>query len=1063
MDVVLKLDLGLGPRWDAPPCAPDVRREMSRFPARGVALTGHTRGNMITAPLPKTRALVSKVGLALSLVTAATILPVAAAAGSERTPAPYDVAAATASVAALAVRHDELTSAATLRSKSPRAKSDADGLLRQNDGGQALTSRADCYVDAYADSLDGTALDVADYGLLYECDYLYEWAFLMRTADMWSTSQLDVGGLFLDGDGTATTGCGGFEFAIVVFEDSSGLSGALYYQATCADGDETYLAPLEVIRTNSQNLAVFFDNRALGSPTQLVWSGLLAAGTDFDADFLPDSGYHISTGFERTDIACPTSSNGYTVASDDPDTAAALRTSGVTAIRTVGGATVFQGNAVAALTALRRAGIDARLEPNDVLTPFALPNDVQPGQWNLAPVAAEQGWDLSRGSSSVPVAVIDSGIDATHPDFTGKVLPGYNSSQNTALAGGNSDDFSGHGTGVASIIAAATDNGAGIAGVGWNTPVVPIRSSDADGFSTAASAAAGLRWAADQGIRIVNISLGSCFPNETVAEAVDYAQARGVLIVAAVGNEAQEGNHVNYPAAFEGVLGVGATGFHGSRALYSNTGGHVDLVAPGGSLGDDNDLSHGMLVLAPAGQVDRVDGTSFSSPMVAAAAALVLSAKPTLTANELASALTTTSTDLGSAGRDDEYGSGMLHIERALKSVVVTAAPTASPSASPSSSGSPSPTAAPTTAPSPSAPTVSGDFMTGIEAVRVLDTRSGVGAVAGLRGHGQTIDLNLPVPAEATAAVLTVTVTQAQGPGHITAYAEGTQRPNASNLNFGTGQTLANTVIANVKNGAVSLFVNAGPVHVIVDVTGYFSPSGTPLTLLPAERLVDSRIGQGAGPGRVSGAFEITLPSYAEGADLALLTVTATSATRSGHVTVYPSGEPLPPTSNLNFTSGSTRANTVNTGVGSGGRITVHVTGGPSSIIVDLVGIGRSNSGAKFTAVTPTRFLDSRSGLGTGSAALVQPGQPVTVVLPADMPSDATGAVITLTSAASSGNGHLVAYAANAALPASSNLNYTKGQAIANTVLVPIANGRIKIAAGGAATHVIADVTGYLR
>jgi subtilisin family serine protease/antitoxin (DNA-binding transcriptional repressor) of toxin-antitoxin stability system len=1020
---------------------------------------------MIALPLPTLLTRLSKVAVASILVFSAAVAPASLAAGAERPPTAYDVAAATASAAALATDvGSQQVGAAPLRSHRASAKSEGDMLLRQDDGGQALTSRADCYGDAYADTLDGTALDVADYGLLYECEYFYEWAFLMRTADMWSTSQLDVSGLFLDGDGTPNTGCGGFEFAIAVGETGSGLVGGLYYQPTCTEGSETFLASLEVIRTNSQNLAVFFDNRSLGNPTQLIWSGLLAADTDLDADSLPDNGYHVSSGFERDQTACPTSSSGYTVASDDPGTADALRSAGVTGIRTVGEATVFDGNAVAALTALRRAGVDARLEPNDVLTPFARPNDVQPGQWNLAPVAAEQGWELSRGSSSVPVAVIDSGIDATHPDFAGKVLPGYNSAQNTALAAGNSDDFSGHGTGVAGVIAAATDNGTGIAGVGWNTPVVPIRSTDADGFSTAASVAAGVRWAADQGVRIINLSLGSCFPNETLADAVRYAQSRGALIIASVGNEAQEGNQVNYPAAFEGVMGVGATGFNGSRALYSNTGGHVDLVAPGGSLGDDNDLSHGMLVLAPAGQMDRVDGTSFSSPMVAAAAALVLSAKPTLTASELASALTTTATDLGTAGRDDEYGTGMLHIERALKSVVAAATPTATPSASPTPSASASPTAAPTTAPpSPSAPAVSGALMTSVEAVRVLDTRSGVGAAAGLRGHGQTIHLDLPVPAEATAAVLTVTVTQARGAGHITAYAAGTERPIASNLNFGTGQTLANTLIANVNGGAVSLFVNAGPVHVIADLTGYFSSSGTPLTLLPAERLVDSRTGQGAGPGRLSGSFDITLPSYADGADLAMLTVTATSATRSGHVTVHPAGEPLPPTSNLNFVSGSTRANTVITAVGSGGQITIHVNGGPSAIIIDLVGIGRNNSGSAYTAVTPTRFLDSRSGLGAGRAELVQPGQPVTVALPADMPTDAKGAIITLTSAASAGNGHLVAYAANTTLPASSNLNYAKGQAIANTVLVPIANGRIKIAAGGAATHVIADVTGYLR
>ena len=209
-------------------------------------------------------------------------------------------------------------------------------------------------------------------------------------------------------------------------------------------------------------------------------------------------------------------------------------------------------------------------------------------------------------------------------------MPGWDATVGGPLPAGNSDS-GGHGTGVVGVIGATTDEGVGIASLGWLTPVMEIKIGDEFGPDSAAIVA-GLRYAADHGARVANLSLGTACREQAVADAVTYAQSKGVLVVASAGNEAQTGNPVEYPAAFPGVIAVGASGPGNQHASYSNTGSYVSITAPGGA--GDSVAADEIALLANGGGTTTGAGTSYSSPLVAAGAALVLAKNPTMTGAE---------------------------------------------------------------------------------------------------------------------------------------------------------------------------------------------------------------------------------------------------------------------------------------------------------------------------------------------------------------------------------------------------------------------------------------------
>jgi len=313
-------------------------------------------------------------------------------------------------------------------------------------------------------------------------------------------------------------------------------------------------------------------------------------------------------------------------------------------------ATTDLETAVARLTAT--PGV-AYAEPNRVRRISRAPNDPAfPEQWGLRTIQAPEAWTITTGGPIV-VAVLDSGVDAEHPDLAGKVLPGYNALNSSA----NTRDDNGHGTAVAGLIAANTDNNAGIAGLCWECRLLPVKVVDARGVGNDASLAIGIFWATENGARVINMSLGGEGDSRLLREAVDYAAGRGVVLVAASGNERQAGNLVTYPAAYPNVIAVGATGNDDSVTGFSNTGDYLDLAAPG----------VGLWTTLPGGRYGPPNGTSFSSPYVAAAAALVLTQRPDLGQADVGCILKASADDKGPPGKDPEYGWGRLNAFRAVQ------------------------------------------------------------------------------------------------------------------------------------------------------------------------------------------------------------------------------------------------------------------------------------------------------------------------------------------------------------------------------------------------------------
>jgi len=265
-------------------------------------------------------------------------------------------------------------------------------------------------------------------------------------------------------------------------------------------------------------------------------------------------------------------------------------------------------------------------------------------QWYLRKVRAPVAWDVTQGSESVLVAVLDTGVFANHEDLVGKVItrPGC------GTAGATTDPH-GHGTSVAGIIGANTGNTLGIAGLGWKTRILAVRVLDSDGVGFAATISRGIRCAVDNGARIINLSLTGQF-NEEVAKAVEYAQSQGAVVLAASGNEASP--EESYPGALPGVIAVASTTTSDTIAGYSNVGPWVDIAAPGS----------GILVTLPGTAADPEGtyglqtGTSFSVAQVSGALALLLAKEPGLSLDAAATRLKRTAARIPGSGSSIESG-----------------------------------------------------------------------------------------------------------------------------------------------------------------------------------------------------------------------------------------------------------------------------------------------------------------------------------------------------------------------------------------------------------------------
>ncbi|WP_409484511.1 S8 family serine peptidase [Arsenicicoccus dermatophilus] len=280
-------------------------------------------------------------------------------------------------------------------------------------------------------------------------------------------------------------------------------------------------------------------------------------------------------------------------------------------------------------------------------------------KWDLTMLGGET-FHSRVSTTGVTVAVIDTGVQASHPDLRGTVLPGveYVSGRST-ITGNGQVDPQGHGTHVAGIVAATANNATGVAGLAPGARILPVRVLRSDGVGWSSDVARGIVWATDHGAKVINMSLGGAY-DANVEKAVQYAVSRSVVVVAAGGNERQEGNPVTYPANYAGVIGVAAVDRYRRAASFSNTGRYVDVAAPGVGIMSTyrTGTSYGSYV--------PMSGTSMATPQIAAVAAGLKAVRPTLTSAGVQGVLAATATDLGVVGRDDVYGAGLVNPNRAL-------------------------------------------------------------------------------------------------------------------------------------------------------------------------------------------------------------------------------------------------------------------------------------------------------------------------------------------------------------------------------------------------------------
>lgn len=291
--------------------------------------------------------------------------------------------------------------------------------------------------------------------------------------------------------------------------------------------------------------------------------------------------------------------------------------------------------------------------PNYLAQPQWTPNDPSlSAQGNTLPVIrAQRGWNITRGGGA-RIAVIDSGYDTNHPEFAGtKVAASYDFINRRA----NAEDFMGHGTHVASIASAVTNNGRGIAGGAPNAWLLIAKTQQPGGFTLAGTIEA-ITWAADRDADAINMSfIFTGNPGPAMQNAIDYAWRKGSLPVAGAGNTGK--CQANYPAAYDRVVGVAAVDGYSRRTSFSTCGAYVDLAAPGANV----------LAAVPDRKYQRLSGTSMSTPYVSALAGLLGAQNPRLTSAEKYRLMRGSARDMGARGRDNYYGYGIINYEAALK------------------------------------------------------------------------------------------------------------------------------------------------------------------------------------------------------------------------------------------------------------------------------------------------------------------------------------------------------------------------------------------------------------
>jgi len=276
-----------------------------------------------------------------------------------------------------------------------------------------------------------------------------------------------------------------------------------------------------------------------------------------------------------------------------------------------------------------------------------------------ADIKAPDAWEYSKGSKDIIIAVIDTGVDFSHPDLRNKLLEGYNFVKGNPYA----IDDNGHGTAMSGIIAASSNNSLGIAGICWNCKILPIKVLDKNGIGTHSNIALGIQYAINKGAKIISLSLGSSSPSYLLESAVEEAYNKGIPVFAATGNDGS--TSVLYPAAYTSyVLGVGATNYTDKKADFSNYGPEVGVAAPGVYI----------LTTYIEGRYVYVSGTSPATAVIAGIAGLILSKKEFLTPDELYKILKFSADDVNKAaypGVDVFIGYGRINAKTAVAPIIL--------------------------------------------------------------------------------------------------------------------------------------------------------------------------------------------------------------------------------------------------------------------------------------------------------------------------------------------------------------------------------------------------------
>src|SRR3989339_330613 len=340
------------------------------------------------------------------------------------------------------------------------------------------------------------------------------------------------------------------------------------------------------------------------------------------------------------------------------------------------------------------------VEPNFIVRAMSItPNDPYYSlQWALPLIKADKAWDINTGESNVVIAIIDSGMDLLHPDLTNQRYGNYweciGSNWNNGIdddGNGYIDDFSGwdfiyndnapwdmfgHGTHVSGIAAASTNNSIGIAVVAWNCKILVLRVFDTDGTTTVNAVNDAIYYAAYNGAKIINLSLGGAPYSIAGNSAIQYAHSLGCVIIASAGNNGD--STISYPASYDNVISVASVDQANARSYFSNYNSYIDVTAPGGygsvTLHDVVDIysttptyeSYKSLYYGLIKGYDYLAGTSMSAPYVAGFAALLASQNPAWSNTQIENRIFSTVDDLGAAGWDQYYGCGRINVARAL-------------------------------------------------------------------------------------------------------------------------------------------------------------------------------------------------------------------------------------------------------------------------------------------------------------------------------------------------------------------------------------------------------------